>query len=186
MSTRWNNKTVFMIDDSERILDAQSHVFTGLGLTVVGRTQKATEALEILKASKDRPDIISLDIIMPEMHGIECYREIMKIDPKMKVIIVSVLGTDPSFIATYKNEIDPTCILGKPLSSKALEGALTLLLGPGQEAEEPPEDYASTQQTTEVPESDPEVDDDDDDLDDDAEIDEDADLNNVEESDAAK
>lgn len=40
------------------------------------------------------PDIVTMDITMPEMNGLDALREIMKINPAAKVIMVSAMGQE--------------------------------------------------------------------------------------------
>lgn len=58
-----------------------------LGLTVMGEASNGQEALELM--SKDMPDILITDIKMPLMDGIALISEVRKINPHMKILILS-------------------------------------------------------------------------------------------------
>lgn len=62
------------------------------GITVAGEAENGLVAVNKYKELK--PDIVTLDITMPEMTGIEALKEIMKFDPKAKVIMVSAMGQE--------------------------------------------------------------------------------------------
>jgi two-component system chemotaxis response regulator CheY len=59
---------------------------------VVGEATNGRDAVE--KFDKLQPDLITMDIVMPEMDGIAATREIMKQNPKMKIVICSALGQE--------------------------------------------------------------------------------------------
>ena len=69
---------------SKRLLEGS---LVSWGYEVIA-TNNGAAALDILQ-SADRPMLAILDIVMPKMTGIELYREIVKIDPLTKVILVS-------------------------------------------------------------------------------------------------
>ena len=58
--------------------------------TVTGEASNGYEAIE--QAGLKQPDILTLDITMPEMDGIEAVKEILKVSPKTKIIMVSAMG----------------------------------------------------------------------------------------------
>ena len=59
---------------------------------IVGEAITGLDAVE--KFGKLCPDLIIMDIVMPEMDGIAATREIMKQNPKMKIVICSALGQE--------------------------------------------------------------------------------------------
>ncbi len=59
---------------------------------VVGEAANGEEAIE--KYSLVSPDIVTMDIVMPQMDGIEATKEIIKLDPKAKIIMCSALGQE--------------------------------------------------------------------------------------------
>jgi len=59
---------------------------------VVGEAENGKVAVERYKLLN--PDIVTMDITMPEMDGITALKEIIKIDPSAKVIMVSAMGQE--------------------------------------------------------------------------------------------
>ncbi len=66
------------------------------GYEVVGEAENGADAVE--KYAQLRPDVVTMDITMPQMDGISAIREIMKIDPGARIIVVSAMGQKPMVI----------------------------------------------------------------------------------------
>lgn len=67
---------------------------------VAGEASNGIEAIEA--AQKYQPDILTLDITMPEMDGIRAVPEILKVSPKTKIIMVSAMGQQSMVIEAIK------------------------------------------------------------------------------------
>jgi len=65
-------------------------ILTTGGLEVVGEAGTGLEAVELYKEL--RPSLVTMDIVMPDMGGIEAVREIMRFDPEAKVVMCSAMG----------------------------------------------------------------------------------------------
>ncbi|MCX7830452.1 MAG: response regulator [Acidobacteria bacterium] len=59
---------------------------------VVGEAANGEEAIS--KYQNLNPDLVTMDIVMPQMDGIEATKEIIKIDPKAKIVMCSALGQE--------------------------------------------------------------------------------------------
>jgi two-component system chemotaxis response regulator CheY len=66
------------------------NILVGSGYEVVGEAENGAKAVEQFKALK--PDLVMMDIIMPEMGGIDAVREIMKVNPSAKILMCSSMG----------------------------------------------------------------------------------------------
>ena len=77
-------------DDSEFARGNISRVIEKLGGTVVGEAGSGREAVSLF--GRLRPDLVLLDITMPELDGVEALRQIREQDGAAKVIMVSSLG----------------------------------------------------------------------------------------------
>ncbi|MGE5422452.1 MAG: response regulator [Ignavibacteriales bacterium] len=87
-----DGKKVLICDDS-LLVRTQLHDFLnalGQNLTIL-EAADGTIALDVFK--EHRPDLVLLDVVMPNLSGIECLKEIKKIDPNAVVIMVSSVGT---------------------------------------------------------------------------------------------
>jgi two-component system chemotaxis response regulator CheY len=83
------NKTVMVVDDLPFVRKTLVSILTGAQYTVVAEASDGLEAIELY--IKHRPDIVTMDIVMPKMSGIEAARKIMKIDKEAKIIIISAM-----------------------------------------------------------------------------------------------
>jgi two-component system chemotaxis response regulator CheY len=70
------------------------------GYKVVGEGSNGYEA--IAAAKKHKPDILTLDITMPEMDGILAVPEILKVSPKTRIIMVSAMGQQSMVIESIR------------------------------------------------------------------------------------
>lgn len=80
---------VLIVDDDVDLLKICSSYLRLFDLNVVGTASNGFEALEILKDSITKPDVIVIDYHMPEINGIETSKRILKIDSSYKLIMIS-------------------------------------------------------------------------------------------------
>ena len=109
---------VIIVDDSVSVREELRDLFEGLGHEIVGECENGMEAIELVRQLK--PDLVSLDIIMPEMDGIECYRTLQLLSSPPRCLIISALASEPRVIAAYEGDIDPRIYLPKPVHSEEL------------------------------------------------------------------
>lgn len=83
---------VLIVDDAAFIRLQMKQLLEENGFEVVGEAENGKVALK--KISELRPDIVTLDITMPEMDGIECMAEIKKLDYVPTVIMISAMGQE--------------------------------------------------------------------------------------------
>ncbi len=92
--------SVFIVDDSRTMRKMLAGALTEAGIEVAGNAGNGIEALEQLKTIK--PDLITLDITMPEMDGLEALRFIKKDNPDQKVLMVSAAGQKEKVLEALK------------------------------------------------------------------------------------
>lgn len=85
-------KKVMIVDDALFMRNMLRGILEADGFEVVAEAADGGEA--VLTYRDIRPDIVTLDIIMPVKNGIEALREIMAIDPGARVIICSAVGQE--------------------------------------------------------------------------------------------
>ncbi|RYZ73032.1 MAG: response regulator [Proteobacteria bacterium] len=118
-----------VVDDSPTMRTMIKSHLNRLGYTVVGEGVNGVEGLELARTL--RPDFMTLDIIMPEMDGIECYRHVRQLDNPPRTLLISVLAGEPRIISAYESEIYPTHFLKKPFSEKELKEKIDMLFATG-------------------------------------------------------
>jgi PAS domain S-box-containing protein len=80
--------TVLVVDDEEDVRDLVASQLTSLGYTpLLARDGK--EALSLYRAHRKKIAVILLDMIMPVMSGKETYKELKRINPSVKILIIS-------------------------------------------------------------------------------------------------
>jgi two-component system chemotaxis response regulator CheY len=57
----------------------------------------------LLKYRENQPDLVTLDITMPEMDGVEAVKRLREIDPNAKIVMVSAMGQKDFVMETVKN-----------------------------------------------------------------------------------
>lgn len=85
-------KKILIVDDAAFMRFAIRTVLERNGFQVVGEAENGSVAIS--KYKELQPDIVTMDITMPEMDGIQALREIRKLNPNSKIIIISALGQE--------------------------------------------------------------------------------------------
>lgn len=70
------------------------------GFNVIGEAQNGLEAIELLK-NGHKPDVILADINMPDMDGIELIKAVKDHDPKIQVVMLSMLDNEKYMIQSF-------------------------------------------------------------------------------------
>jgi two-component system, chemotaxis family, chemotaxis protein CheY len=84
------NQTVLVCDDAIFMRTMISDILSQAGFEIVGEAESGVQAVEKYKVLK--PDLVTMDIVMPDMGGIEAVREICKDDPDAKILMCSAMG----------------------------------------------------------------------------------------------
>ena len=82
--------TVLICDDAVFMRTMISDILEESGYEIVGQAESGVQAIERYKAL--RPDLVTMDIVMPDMGGIDAVREICKKDPNAKILMCSAMG----------------------------------------------------------------------------------------------
>jgi len=83
-------KSVLIVDDSAVMRRMMRNTITNIGYEVAGEARNGRVGVE--KYKELRPDIVTMDVTMDEMNGIEALKVILEIDPDAKVVMVSSMG----------------------------------------------------------------------------------------------
>jgi two-component system chemotaxis response regulator CheY len=83
---------VLIVDDSKLIRNVIKDELKKNGHEIIAEASDGKDAIDLFKNLK--PDLITMDITMDEMDGIEAIKHIMSMDKNAKIIVVSALGMD--------------------------------------------------------------------------------------------
>lgn len=83
---------VLIVDDAMFMRKTIKRILEGNGYDVVAEAENGYQALSLFE--QHRPDIISLDITMPELDGLETLEKLRQINPKAKVVMVTAVGQE--------------------------------------------------------------------------------------------
>ena len=92
---------VLICDDAMFMRMMLKDILSKNGYEVVGEAANGREAID--KYIELRPDLVLLDITMPEMDGIEALKKIKMIEPKAKIIMCSAMGQQAMVIEAIQN-----------------------------------------------------------------------------------
>ena len=81
---------VLVCDDAIFMRTMISDILSGAGYEVVGEAETGVQAIERYRTL--RPDLVTMDIVMPDMGGIDAVREIVKEDANAKILMCSAMG----------------------------------------------------------------------------------------------
>lgn len=114
---------LLIVDDSNMIRTRISRVVQNGGLknvVIAGLARNGSEAVRIARAVK--PDVVTMDLTMPEMDGIECIQALLKLDPNINILVVSALSDKSTAIQALK--LGARGFVAKPFSDEELQLAL--------------------------------------------------------------
>jgi two-component system chemotaxis response regulator CheY len=85
-------KRVLVVDDAAFMRITIKNMLSKNGFEIAGEAENGAQAIQ--KCAELQPDIITMDITMPEVSGIDALKEIMKTRPQTTVIMVSAMGQE--------------------------------------------------------------------------------------------
>ena len=83
---------VMVVDDALFMRNMLKDIFVRAGYDVVAEAENGEMALELYQET--RPDLVTMDIVMPKKSGIDALQDIIAEDPEACVVMVSALGQD--------------------------------------------------------------------------------------------
>lgn len=123
-----DKKTILIIDDEPDTLTYFSSLLEDNGYATV-TAENGTEAIARVKEAA--PDLITLDITMPEKSGVRCYRDLREHDTWRDIPVIMITGISEdfrTFISSRKHVPPPDGYLAKPIDEEELLGMVRTLL----------------------------------------------------------
>ena len=116
---------VLIVEDNESVAELEQAVIQKGGYETLLMTSPV-EALEKFRKKHQEISLVVLDLVMPELSGKECLKEMRRIDPDVKVLVVSGYGPDDYMVQEILHQV--TGFLSKPCSNRELLEAVKLAI----------------------------------------------------------
>ena len=115
---------VLVTDDAAFMRMAVQQALEAHGHTMVGEAGDGVEAIE--RFAELKPDVVILDISMPQMNGLETVKRLKILEPEVKVIICSAIGYQSMLAEAI--ELGASEFIVKPFEPAQLAGAIDKVL----------------------------------------------------------
>ncbi|MEN6299441.1 MAG: response regulator [Anaerolineaceae bacterium] len=115
---------ILVVDDAEFLRVRISKMLSGEGHDIL-EAENGLKAIETYKASK--PDLVLMDITMPEMDGLAALKEIKSFDPGARVVMLTALGQESVVLQAIKSGARDFVV--KPFEKERVLSAISKLLG---------------------------------------------------------
>ena len=116
---------VLVVDDAAFMRMMVKVILSKNGYEIVGEAENGMKALE--KYQELKPDLVTMDITMPEMDGITAVKEIKKVDPGAKVVMCSAMGQQAMVIEAI--QAGARDFIVKPFQADRVLGAIRKAVG---------------------------------------------------------
>ncbi len=115
---------VLVVDDAMFMRNSLRMILERNAIEVVGMAGNGIEAIAQYKALK--PDVVTMDITMPDMDGLTAVDAILREDPAARILVVSALADKSTSVEAIKRGAQG--FLLKPITPDSLREAVTELL----------------------------------------------------------
>ena len=116
-------KRLLVVDDALLMRKMICEVAREAGWDVAGEARNGAEAVELY--SRLRPDLVTMDVVMPEMGGLEALRRIRAVDPDAQVVMITAVDQKQTLLESIRaGAID---FIVKPFERQRVLGLLAKL-----------------------------------------------------------
>jgi len=123
------HRTILVVDDEDVVSEVTQEILETLGYRVLVACS-GPEAIALYQSSKDKVDLVILDLLMPGMSGVETFDRLKSVDPQVKVI----LSTGDNLIGQPKHIMERGCngFIQKPFKMQELSQKIRKVLDRGK------------------------------------------------------
>ena len=93
-------------------------------IELVGTAGNGVEALELFR--KHDPDVVTMDLTMPQMDGIECISQLVALKPSVRILVISALADKATAVEAMEKGANG--FLNKPFTDRQLNEAIADLI----------------------------------------------------------
>jgi len=119
------NLKILIADDSKTIRKIMKLQLEEMGHKVIAEASNGSEAVEMY--FKYSPDLITMDMQMPDVNGLEAVKTIKKIDKKVKIIMITAHGQKDLVMGSIKQGVSDYLL--KPITAEKLEDSIKKIFG---------------------------------------------------------
>jgi two-component system, cell cycle sensor histidine kinase and response regulator CckA len=119
------DKLILVIDDEDMLRDVLKEVLEMVGFSALFASS-GREGIQLFEENRDRIQLILMDILMPEMSGLETHKEIKALDPDMKFIFMS--GFPDKDALSLRELVGEYVFVKKPFSVKEIVSQIKQVL----------------------------------------------------------
>jgi two-component system chemotaxis response regulator CheY len=120
---------VLLADDALFMREMIREIIEPDGFEVIGEASDGVEAVDQFR--KLQPDIVTMDIVMPRLSGIDAVEQIIQLDPSAKIVMCSALGQEALVMEALKAGASDFVV--KPFKPEDVLGTLAKILEKGDE-----------------------------------------------------
>jgi two-component system chemotaxis response regulator CheY len=122
MSKENHKKKVMIVDDAGFTRAMLKNIINNTNFAeVIGEAKNGNEAIELYK--KLKPDLVTMDLIMPQLGGLDAIKAILKIDKSASIIVVSAIGQQDLILEA--TQLGAKDFIRKPFKKDQVEQILT-------------------------------------------------------------
>ncbi|SHF90253.1 response regulator [Ornithinibacillus halophilus] len=114
---------IVITDDAAFMRMQLKDILTKMGHEVVGEAENGLVSVNMVKELQ--PDLVTMDITMPEMNGVEAVKEIKKIAPNVKIVMCSAMGQQAMVVDAIQAGANDFIV--KPFTADRIEDAISKL-----------------------------------------------------------
>lgn len=115
---------VLIVDDSRTSRRFLGNMLVEAGYEIVAEAVDGEDGIK--KYEEFKPDIVTMDITMPKLDGIDAVSEILKIDPEAKIVMVTAAGQKTNIVEALKR--GAADFIQKPFDSSAILTVISKVL----------------------------------------------------------
>jgi len=93
-------RRILIVDDALIMRTILKKILTSHGYKIAGEATNGKEALKLYK--KLKPDVVTMDIVMPKVSGIQALKDILAFDNQAKIIVISVIDQRKALMEAIK------------------------------------------------------------------------------------
>ena len=116
---------VLIVDDAAFMRMMINDILEKNGYDVIGEASNGLVAVDLYK--KEKPDVVTMDITMPDMDGIEAVKQIRAFDPNAKIIMCSAMGQQSMVMDAIKSGAKDFIV--KPFQADRVLEAIKKVIG---------------------------------------------------------